>query len=194
MLPELTADEYSAALDAVASEVLGRLPDDEPPIDALRLAQALGIAVAWDESQSGRGRVARLARAGESSLTSILVRPELRRERLEWAIAHEIGELAAKQVFRRLSVDPREAPHRLAVVNRVFGLWVREIELELPRFRGHRIPFEGVGVHDAEESCSVSAGVPAKTGGAGAVGTKPGRAGQAVRALSAGHPQLGSAG
>jgi hypothetical protein len=92
---------------------------DEPPIDALVLARALGVSVAWDESQSGRGRVARLAARGGPARGSILVRPEPRRERLQWVVAHEIGELSAHRVFAHLSIDPREAPPaaREAVAN-----------------------------------------------------------------------------
>ena len=46
---------------------------------------------------------------GEHSL-SILLHPDPRAEREHWAVAHEIGEAAAQQVFAKLSVDPREAP------------------------------------------------------------------------------------
>jgi hypothetical protein len=111
MLPELTPLEFSAALDAVAAEVLAHLPARDAPIDALRLARVLGLSVAWDERQAGRGRTARLsARRGGGTQGSILLRPEPRRERLQWAIAHEIGELCAHRVFEHLAVDPREAP------------------------------------------------------------------------------------
>jgi IrrE N-terminal-like domain len=111
MLSELTPDELSAALDAVAAEVLEHLPPSAAPFDALELARALGLEVAWDERQTGRGRIARLSRhVGAATRGSILLRPEPRRERLQWAIAHEIGEFCAHRVFERLSVDPREAP------------------------------------------------------------------------------------
>lgn len=111
MLPELTPDEFSAALDDVAAEVLVHWDKDDAPIDAFRLARALGLAVAWDDRQPGRGRVARLsAHTGGTTQGSILLRREPRRERLQWAVAHEIGELCACRVFERLSVDPREAP------------------------------------------------------------------------------------
>lgn len=120
MLPELTPDEFSAALDAVAADVHLHHASPDAPIDALALARAMGLAVAWDRRQRGRGRTARLAgRSGDGTRESILLRPDPRRERLQWAIAHEIGELYACQVFDRLSVDPREAPPaaREAVAN-----------------------------------------------------------------------------
>ncbi len=111
MLPEITQDEFSAALDGVAAELLAQVPTPAPPVDALTLARRLGLDVAWDENQVGRGRTARLAgRTSAANQPSILLRPDPRRERLQWAIAHEIGEWCAYQVFESLSVDPLEAP------------------------------------------------------------------------------------
>jgi hypothetical protein len=124
MLPELTQDEYALALDSVAAEVLVARDDVGPPVDALVLARSLGMAVAWDERQRGRGRVVRLREfGGEQSRGSILLRPDPRPERLQWAVAHEIGEMVAHRVFARLSVDPREAPPgaREAVSNQLAG-------------------------------------------------------------------------
>lgn len=124
MLPELTQDEFSAALDAIAADVLDALPLIGPPVDALELAGALGLAVAWDARQQGRGRIVRLRGfADRQAQGSILLRPEPRRERLQWAVAHEIGETCAYQVFDRLRVDPREAPAgaREMVANQLAG-------------------------------------------------------------------------
>lgn len=124
MLPELTQDEVSAALDAVAASVLDALGVVAAPIDALALARSLGLAVAWDSAQQVRGRTVRLrASGGGQPRGSILLRPEPRRERLQWAIAHEIGETCAVQVFDRLGVDPREAPTdaRETVANQLAG-------------------------------------------------------------------------
>ena len=124
MLPELTIDEFAATLDDVAETVLERLPSDEPPVDALALAQAWQLTVAWDERQTGRGRFVRLREfSGTASRGSILLRPDPRPERLQWVIAHEMGELFAVQVFDRLGVDPREAPPgaRENVANQLAG-------------------------------------------------------------------------
>ena len=82
-----------------------------PPVDALTLARALHLSVAWDERQSGRGRIVRLSEfAGTPSRGSILLRPDPRLERQQWAVAHEIGELFASRVFDQLGIDPRKAP------------------------------------------------------------------------------------
>lgn len=124
MLPELTLDEFSAALDAVARDVLDTVDVVAPPIDALDVARTLGMAVAWDARQNGRGRTVRLgAFGGGRSQSSILVRPEPRPERLQWTVAHEIGETCAQRVFDFLGVDPREAPPaaRESVANQLAG-------------------------------------------------------------------------
>lgn len=111
MLPELTKEEYSAALNQVAADLLEEFSTSSPPIDALALAQAMGLNIAWDDSQRGRGRIVRLRDfSGGPPRGSILLRPDPRPERLQWAIAHEIGETCARRVFERLSIDPREAP------------------------------------------------------------------------------------
>ena len=124
MLPELTQDEFSHALDSVAAGAVAALECDTPPVDALVLARRLGMSVAWDSTQVGRGRVVRLrGNRAAAEQASILVRPEERRERLQWTVAHEIGELCAMQVFDQLGVDPREAPPgaRESVANQLAG-------------------------------------------------------------------------
>jgi hypothetical protein len=124
MLPELTQDEFSAALDAVVADVLDVVAVGGPPIDALAVARSMGMAVAWDDRQQGRGRIVRLRGfADQRAQASILLRPDPRRERLQWALAHEIGETCACQVFDRLGVDPREAPPgaRETVANQLAG-------------------------------------------------------------------------
>jgi len=109
MLPEITPEELSASLDEVAVEVLDEAGIDGPPVDALTIARRLGITIACDERQRGRARYVRLGDArGRKSRPTILLRPEPRWERRQWAVAHEIGEHVAHRVFGRLSVDPRE--------------------------------------------------------------------------------------
>ncbi len=124
MVPELTQYEFSKTLDGVAAEVIATLERAEPPVDALKLARGMGLSVAWDPMQTGRGRIVRLrGYTHQADQASILVRPDERRERLQWAVAHEIGEVCAVQVFDRLGVDPREAPigSREMVANQLAG-------------------------------------------------------------------------
>jgi Zn-dependent peptidase ImmA (M78 family) len=124
VLPELTAEEFAAALESVAIEVLDAAGVQTPPVDVLEVARAMGITVAWDDRQRGRGRCVRLGgyRGGPPRPT-ILLRPEPRPERRHWATAHEIGEQVAHRVFSLLGVDPREAaPNtRESVANHLAG-------------------------------------------------------------------------
>lgn len=111
MLPEITREELSAGMDAVAMEVLDEAGIDRPPVDVLLIARRLGITVALDDRQRGRARYVRLrGTRGRASRPTILLRPEPRDERRQWAVAHEIGEHVAHRVFAQLLVDPREAP------------------------------------------------------------------------------------
>ncbi len=110
MLLEIPHEDFLAALDAVVAEVLLRSGVAAPPVDALVVARCLGIAVATDASQGGRGRFVRLAGTPRQPRAAILVRPDPRPERRQWAVAHEIGEAVAARVFATLAVDPREAP------------------------------------------------------------------------------------
>ena len=81
----------------------------------------------------------------DESHGSILLRPDPRPERLQWAVAHEIGESCAYQVFERLAVDPHEAPPgsremvsnqlaaRLLLPREWFGDDARRLAWDLPR-------------------------------------------------------------
>jgi hypothetical protein len=75
----------------------------EPPVDPIRLARRLGIGVVLDSTQEPRGRQARIA-----GRPSIFVRPEDRPERLHWAVAHELGEALAHELFERSGIDPAD--------------------------------------------------------------------------------------
>ena len=124
MLPELTHEELAAGLDCVALEVLAEAGVEAPPVDAFAVASQMGIAVALDDCQSGRARYVRLSdRRTRLPRAAILLRSDPRRERQQWALAHEIGEHAAYRVFRLLGIDPREtAPNaREEVANRLAG-------------------------------------------------------------------------
>ncbi len=109
MLPEITCEELSAGLDAVVERVLDEAQIDRPPVNAMALARGLGITVALDARQPGRARYMRLSQPrGRASRATVLLRPEPRGERLQWALAHEIGEHLACRVFAALGADPRE--------------------------------------------------------------------------------------
>ena len=124
MLPELTREEVSIALDTLAMEVLTMAGVQRPPVDTLAVARALGIRVALDDRQQGRARCVRLGGyRGKPSRPTILLQPDPRNERRHWAIAHEIGEHVAHRAFAALGVDPREVTpdHREATANHLAG-------------------------------------------------------------------------
>ncbi len=111
MFAETTWEEWSAALDATAEEILQAAGVDAPPVNAVQLAAALEMSVAWSDRQPGRASIVRLHdRSGGGEQTSILLRPEPRSERCHWAVAHEVGEAFAHGLFARLGVDPVDAP------------------------------------------------------------------------------------
>jgi Zn-dependent peptidase ImmA (M78 family) len=109
MFPELTREDLAAGLDRVAEEILDEAGVDAPPVDALAVAKAIGVLVAMDDRQQGRARYVRLTNRGTAGTqATILLRPEPRFERRQWAIAHEIGEHVAHRVFVQWGADPRE--------------------------------------------------------------------------------------
>ncbi len=135
MLSVLTAEELSEALDAVAHQMLDAAGVHGPPVDAFRLAEALGIVVAWDEQQPVRARYVRLVSCWSAQpRPTVLLRPDARPERRQWALAHEIGEHLAWQVFERLGVELVEAGRaaREMIANQLAG----RLLVPTPWFRG----------------------------------------------------------
>jgi hypothetical protein len=126
MLPEIADEQVRQALDAVAREVLLAAGLTQPPVDAFHVAEQLGLIVARDRpAASGlaqpRARFVRLGAGaklvqttagdnGDANQGAILLADDPRRERRQWAVAHEIGESRAYRVFAELGVDPQEAP------------------------------------------------------------------------------------
>jgi IrrE N-terminal-like domain len=113
MLSDLTFEEITAGLDVVVEEILARCSWEQPPVDAICVAQALGITVALDDCQAGRARYVRLGdRSALRPKAAILLRSDPRLERRQWAVAHEIGEHTACRAFHRLGIDPCESSPR----------------------------------------------------------------------------------
>jgi hypothetical protein len=112
MLSEIPEEEFAAALDACAAEVLWEAGVMEPPVDALAVADGLGLVIARDCGLPYRGRYVRLAEynsADGGGQGTIVVGTAQRPEREQWAVAHEIGESVAHRVFERLGVAFEEA-------------------------------------------------------------------------------------
>ena len=87
---------WAAALDATAEELLAKAKITAPPVDALLISERLNITVTFDAAQTARDRHQRIG--GRST---ILLSPDDRHERLQWAAAHELGEVVAWKVFER---------------------------------------------------------------------------------------------
>jgi hypothetical protein len=97
-----TREEWASAIDRVVTEVLASVRGEAPPVDAFAVA-GLGIEVLLDRGQAARGRQKRVLGRG-----TIFVRPDPRPERLQWAVAHEVGEQMAYRAFRELGVSSDE--------------------------------------------------------------------------------------
>lgn len=111
MLPEIPQDELSTALDACVAQMLDEADLQSPPVDALAVASRLGFVVARDERMQSRARFVRLAvHAQRGRPGMILLGSEPRRERQQWAVAHELAEATAHRVFDALGIQPQEAP------------------------------------------------------------------------------------
>jgi Zn-dependent peptidase ImmA (M78 family) len=108
MLTEIPVEQLAEAIKDCASELLAEAGIDRPPVDAVTMAQRLGLIVARDGRSDVRGRFVRMAHPGGVGRGTIFLAEEPRRERRQWATAHEIGEFAALRVFDMLSVDAED--------------------------------------------------------------------------------------
>ena len=132
--------------DAVAGRIVEAVDWRNEPIDCLRLARRLGVEVAYDNRQAGRGRIVQLGGGVAPTAESILLRPEPRPERVQWAVAHELGEKFACDVFLALGVDPREAPARRdgrQPVGRTDFAAQRAVRQRCPSLRLGSVPAQG---------------------------------------------------
>lgn len=98
-----TALPSADACDEVVLELLRDLGLAAPPVDAVDVAERLGFTVVCNADQPGRGRIKRLG-----GQPTIFVRPEERPERVQWSVAHEIGEAFASRIFERLGFAPED--------------------------------------------------------------------------------------
>lgn len=74
-------------IDVFVEELLDRSHCREPPVDAISIARGVGLSVLVDRGMVERGR-----RQIVGGAEVIFVRPEPRPERLQWTVAHELGE------------------------------------------------------------------------------------------------------
>lgn len=106
--------EFCITVDDVVHDLLSSAGDEEPPVFPLEIAKSMNLEIIWDRGQMGRGR--RKSLAGKSVL---FIQPDDRPERLNWAIAHEIGESICYRIFSRanLEIDETDGPNREQMAN-----------------------------------------------------------------------------
>lgn len=121
-------EELAAHVDAVVEEVLAAADWPGAPVDAVALARDhFGFHLCVDPDQANRGRAQRNGAGG-----LIYLKPEARRERTQWTVAHEIGEHLRPRFQERLNprneVTPELGEHlanlfaaRLLVPSRWFA-------------------------------------------------------------------------
>jgi hypothetical protein len=123
LIAEIPSDELVDVLDDCVARVVWQAGIDRPPVDARLLAERLGLVVANHRRLSARAQFVRLAANGGNGEGhgTIVVGPAERPEREQWAIAHEVGESLACDIFSRLGIRADAAPPnaREALANRV---------------------------------------------------------------------------
>jgi predicted transcriptional regulator len=104
MSEDLNREEVTRVVDDMVEELLTTAGVQQPPVDAIALAQVpLGLEVCLDRTQAQRGRAQRAAGRGP-----IFLRPEPTEERHQWTVAHEIGEHFKPALLRRLGIEPEQ--------------------------------------------------------------------------------------
>jgi hypothetical protein len=110
MLETIPHQRLTRILDETAAELLESARCRGPAVDALHVARRLGLTVARDRKLNGRARFARLAIGRGRALGAIFIGEADRPERLQWAVAHELGEISAHRVFAELHLPVEEEP------------------------------------------------------------------------------------
>jgi hypothetical protein len=104
MLDDMPREDVVATVDRMVEELLRSAHIEQPPVDAIALAQGhLGMVICLDKRQIQRGRAQRAA-----GKKQIYLRPEPRQERHQWTVAHEIGEHLKSDLLNRLGMEPSE--------------------------------------------------------------------------------------
>ncbi|MEQ8210650.1 MAG: ImmA/IrrE family metallo-endopeptidase [Lacipirellulaceae bacterium] len=138
MFPEIHDEQVSHAVERVVRETLAFADVLAPPVDAFLVAQRLGLTILRDSSSQSRARL--MAGQTQAKQTGvILLADDPRPERRQWAVAHEIGEHLAVDVFDLLGVNPGSSPatSREAIANRVANCLLLPYEWFLHDTKAH---------------------------------------------------------
>ena len=104
MFDDMPREDVVAKVDRMIEELLRSAHIEQPPVDAIELAQGhLDMVICLDKRQAQRGRAQRAA-----GRKQIYLRPEPREERHQWTVAHEIGEHFKSELLSRLGMEPSE--------------------------------------------------------------------------------------
>jgi hypothetical protein len=111
---DVSRDELTELVDDTVAAVLRRAGVRRPPVDAVEVAGRLGYRVLWDDAQQGRARIAEVrGLPGRRGSMAIFLRRDPRPQRVQWAVAHELGEACTGELFRRLRLSAHEtAPNQ----------------------------------------------------------------------------------
>jgi hypothetical protein len=102
MFDDIPREDVVATVDRMVDELLRAAGIQQPPVDAIALAQGhLGMVICLDKRQAQRGRAQR-----SGGTKQIYLRPEPREERHQWTVAHEIGEHIKSDLLIRLGMEP----------------------------------------------------------------------------------------
>jgi hypothetical protein len=105
-------EQLAVILDETAGELLESARWRRPAVDAVDVARRIGLAVARDRKLNGRARYVRLSLGRGRARGAIFVGEADRPERLQWAVAHELGEYAVHRVYYKAGIAPGgDEPH-----------------------------------------------------------------------------------
>ena len=107
MLPELTPDEFSAALDGVAADALAVSQPSGPPVDALAVARSLGLTVAWKVKHEHDPIACKFWRNAAPRKMSVV----------ETMQKHDRSVTARNAQFEPVEADPVKRPEEVARVD-----------------------------------------------------------------------------
>ncbi len=125
------AGQIATELDEFCRLTVERLCGTEYPDDMFRLADRLGMEIVVDGKETHRARCLRIQRGAKSQWV-LIVRDEPRRERVQWAVAHELGEALAGQAIVQLGWDVEDIRpvHREWLANEI----AKRLLLPFPQF------------------------------------------------------------
>ena len=107
--------DWNCCIEDTVADWLSSVAIFCPPVDALKLAGLMGVEVVMHQSQEMRGRHKMI-----SGRPVIVLQANGRAERLQWAAAHELGEVFGYQIYEKLSaLLTGELPSREETANRI---------------------------------------------------------------------------